>query len=448
MVCVGAFSVCDARETLLPAAYGVWIGCLALGLLYALLSFLYVGLAGLTSVDIASFAHVPGRRSARARALATDLAHVQPALRLGRLFCLLMLSGLGLLRITPILDEWLGGPTADWRSAVYASALSLGALCVAAATYFVGEVLPRRMLGRSSKRMLLFHSFWLATYVRLARPLVGLIDGAAGLLLRTLGIKEEKRPLVSREEIEHLVEQGTAAGVLEPVEKHLLRETLRLGERTVRQIMRPRVELDAADVDTPADEILGVVAMAGFSRLPVYEENLDHILGYVHTKDLLRQHYLGWGLDLRKLSRPALFVPETMTLDRLLILFREKRDQLAIAVDEYGVTKGMVALEDVIDELVGGLDASADADDPSLVRREDGSWLVDGAMSLSEFLTGIDRDDLIDAAPRNVTTVAGLVLEALGHLPRTGEKFPWNGLAFEVVDMDRQRIDRLLVTRG
>jgi putative hemolysin len=268
------------------------------------------------------------------------------------------------------------------------------------------------------------------------------------LLLRTLGIKEEKRPLVSREEIEHLVEQGTAAGVLEPVEKHLLRETLRLGERTVRQIMRPRVELDAADVDTPADEILGVVAMAGFSRLPVYEENLDHILGYVHTKDLLRQHYLGWGLDLRKLSRPALFVPETMTLDRLLILFREKRDQLAIAVDEYGVTKGMVALEDVIDELVGGLDASADADDPSLVRREDGSWLVDGAMSLSEFLTGIDRDDLIDAAPRNVTTVAGLVLEALGHLPRTGEKFPWNGLAFEVVDMDRQRIDRLLVTRG
>lgn len=431
----------------MPAAYGVWIGGLVLGLIYALLSFLYVGLAGLTSADLASFAHVPGRRSARAHALATDLAHVQPALRLGRLFCLLMLSGLGLLRITPVLDEWLGGPTADWRTLVFATAMSLGAVAVAAVTYLVGEVLPRRVLGRSSKRMLLLHSFWLTTYVRIARPLVALIDAVAGLLLRTFGIREEKRPLISREEIEHLVEQGTAAGVLEPVEKHLLRETLRLGERTVRQIMRPRIELDAADVDTPPDAILGVVAMAGFSRLPVYEENLDHILGYVHTKDLLRQHYLGWGLDLRKLLRPALFVPETMTLDRLLILFREKRDQLAIAVDEYGVTQGMVALEDVIDELVGGLDEPTDSGDPALVRREDGSWLVDGSLAVSEFLSGIGREDLNHEAPRNVTTVAGLVLEALGHLPRTGEKFVWQGLTIEVVDMDRQRIDRLLVTQ-
>jgi putative hemolysin len=432
----------------LPAVYGVWIGGLVLGLLYALLSFLYVGLAGLTSADIASFTHVSGRRSARAHALATDLVHVQPALRLGRLFCLLMLSGLGLLRITPVLDTWLGGPTADWRTLVFATALTLGAVGVAAVTYLVGEVLPRRVLGRSSRGILLAHAFWLATYVRLARPLVALIDGAAGLLLRTLGIREERRPLISREEIEHLVEQGTAAGLFEPAEKHLLRETLRLSERTVRQIMRPRIELDAADVDTPSDAILGVVAMAGFSRLPVYEENLDHILGYVHTKDLLRQHYLGWGLDLRKLLRPALFVPETMTLDRLLIVFREKRDQLAIAVDEYGVTKGMVALEDVIDELVGGLDEQTGSGDPALVRRDDGSWLVDGAISLSEFLSGIGRDDLIDEAPRNVTTLAGLVLEELGHLPRTGEKFTWRGLIIEVVDMDRQRIDRLLVTKG
>ena len=128
---------------------------------------------------------------------------------------------------------------------------------------------------------------------------------------------------------------------------------LRLGERTVRDIMRPRIDLDAMDVDTPPEEVLGTVAMAGFSRLPVYEGDLDHVIGFVHIKDLFRQQYLGWPIELRKLLHPALFVPETMTLDRLLELFQEKHNQLAIVLNEYGGTEGMVTLEDVVEEIVG-----------------------------------------------------------------------------------------------
>ena len=117
--------------------------------------------------------------------------------------------------------------------------------------------------------------------------------------------------------------------------------------------MRPRIDLDALDVNTPPEEVIGSAAMAGFSRLPVYDGDLDHIIGFVHIKDLFRQVYLGWHIELRKLLKPALFVPESMPLDRLLELFQEQHNQLAVVLDEYGGTEGMVTLEDVIEELVG-----------------------------------------------------------------------------------------------
>lgn len=426
---------------------GLWLGGLTLLAVYTLLSFLYIAGAMLTPAIVERIRLARPRRLGPFLALAADLPRVQPSLRLGRLACLMLLMGLASVRGLPLLDEWLRDAVwKGWRLWVFAGALLLTSLLFSAISFLLGEILPRRSLGTSGPRLLLIVAPWLRLYVRLLSPLVALLEGVATVFLRLFGLKETAAPKVSREEIESLVDLGTAEGLLEPVEKHLLKETLRLSDRTVRQIMRPKVDLDAADVDTPPEEILGVVAMAGYSRLPVYKGSLDGILGYVHTKDVLRQFHMGWSVDLRKLARPALFVPETMTLDRLLVLFREKRDQLAIVVDEYGATEGMVTLEDVIDELVGGLDPGANVlDDPGLVAREDGSWLVDGQMSLAEFLDAIRAESLVAEAPKTVTSVAGLILEQLGHLPSTGEKTEWQGLSLEVVDMDKQRIDRVLV---
>ena len=155
--------------------------------------------------------------------------------------------------------------------------------------------------------------------------------------------------------------------------------------------MRPRIDLDAMDVDTPPDEMLGTVAMAGFSRLPVYEGDLDHIIGFVHIKDLLRQLHLGWRLELRKLMHPALFVPESMRLDRLLELFQEKQNQLAIVLNEYGGTEGMVTLEDVMEEIVGEIrDEHRRAEEQEFVRRDDGSWLIDGGAAIDELVERLD----------------------------------------------------------
>ena len=250
----------------------------------------------------------------------------------------------------------------------------------------------------------------------------------------------------AEDDIEHLLEAGRAEGVLEAVEQAVATEALRLGERAVRDIMRPRIDLDALDIETPPGEVLGAIAMAGYSRLPVYEGSLDHILGYVSLKDVLRHNWMGWPIELRRIMHRALFVPETMPLDRLLELFQKEKNQLAIVLDEYGGTEGLVTLEDVLEELVGESHDEHRRETAEFVQREDGSWLVDGGASVEDLA---DRLGIkLDAVPRDYSTVSGIVLAELERIPATGDTLRWHGLSIEVVDMDGRRIDKLLIRQA
>jgi putative hemolysin len=265
-------------------------------------------------------------------------------------------------------------------------------------------------------------------------------------VLFLLGAHKTDEPSVSVDDIEHLLEAGRAEGVLEAVEQAVAVEALRLGERTVRDIMRPRIDLDALDIDTPSAEVLGAIAMAGYSRLPVYEGSLDHILGYVSLKDVLRHNWMGWPIELRKIMHRALFVPETMPLDRLLELFQKEKNQLAIVLDEYGGTEGLVTLEDVLEELVGEIhDEHRRERVTAFTRRDDGSWLVDGGATVEELVETFELK--LEALPRDYSTVSGLVLAQLERIPAVGDKAQWQGLTIEVVDMDGRRIDKLLVRK-
>ncbi len=281
---------------------------------------------------------------------------------------------------------------------------------------------------------------------QLAKPLVWGLSRATSAVLFLLGAGKQEGPTVSVDDIEHLLETGRAEGVVEPVEQAVAIEALRLGERTVRDIMRPRIELDALDIETPSGEIIGAIAMAGYSRLPVYEGSLDHILGYVFLKDVLRHTWMGWPIELRKIMHRALFVPETMPLDRLLELFQKEKNQMAIVLDEYGGTEGLVTLEDILEELVGEIhDEHRAARDTAFVRREDGSWLVDGGASIEDLSETIDVK--LDGAPRDYSTVSGLVLAQLERIPATGDITRWQGITIEVVDMDGRRIDKVLIRK-
>lgn len=332
----------------------------------------------------------------------------------------------------------------------YSENIALGIVVVTLSylSVVLGELVPKRLALKNANVLASFVAppmHWLAV---IARPAVWVMATSTDAVLKLLGSKGGDHPEVSLDDIQHLLEQVEAQGEIEQVEKQLAVEAMRLGDHTVREIMRPRLEMDALDVETPEQEVLGAISMAGFSRLPVYEDNLDHIIGYVHLKDVVRQQYLGWGIHLRKLIHPALFVPESLPLDRLLRLFQEHHNQLAIVLDEHGGTEGMVTLEDVMTELVGEMEQHRRLDEvQKVVKRDDGSWLVDGTVKIDDLAEAISFRHPKVAEPRNFSTVSGLILTTLDRIPSVGDKVEWLGLKFEVLDMDGPRIDRVLVEK-
>ena len=324
------------------------------------------------------------------------------------------------------------------------TALVVFVVALSFVTLLLGELVPKRLALRQAESVARAVAPAMQLFARVAKPLVWLMSASTSAVLFLLGAHKQEGPTVSVDDIEHLLEAGRAEGILEAVEQAVATEALRLGERSVRDIMRPRIDLDALDIDTPPDEVLGAIAMAGYSRLPVYEESLDHVIGYVSLKDVMRQNWMGWPIQLRKILHPALFVPETMPLDRLLELFQKERNQLAIVLDEYGGTEGLVTIQDVLEELVGKIhDEHRQDEATAFVRREDGSWLVDGSASIEELAERLAVR--LDSEPRDYSTVSGLVLTQLERIPSVGDTLQWRGLTIEVVDMDGRRIDKLLV---
>ena len=349
--------------------------------------------------------------------------------------------------VSDLADRIASGGPAALVGAARPIALTTFVAVLAFLTLLLGELVPKRLALRRAESIARLVAPAMQVFARVAKPLVWGLGTATSAVLFLLGAHKQTEPSVSVDDIEHLLEAGRAEGVLEAVEQAVATEALRLGERTVRDIMRPRIDLDAIDIDTPPAQVLGAIAMAGYSRLPVYEGSLDHILGYVSLKDVLRHTWMGWPIELRRMMHRALFVPETMPLDRLLGLFQKEKNQLAIVLDEYGGTEGLVTLEDVLEELVGEIhDEHRREEAAAFTRRDDGSWLVDGGAGIEDLVQRLDVK--LEPGPRDYSTVSGLVLAELERIPTAGDSLRWNGLVIEVVDMDGRRIDKLLVRRA
>jgi putative hemolysin len=235
---------------------------------------------------------------------------------------------------------------------------------------------------------------------------------------------------------------GEEAGILEHEEAELVASIVELSDTVAREIMTPRTDLIALPVDADFETVKTVFAESMFTRLPVYGKSLDHIEGVVHVKDVLRAVASNQSPPARTLMRPVLMVPETKPLRDLLRLFQQSRQQLAVVVDEYGGTAGIVTLEDVLEEIVGEIQDEHQTQPPEIQQEGDSCYLIAGnahVETLTE-LFGLELED--DAA---YDSVAGLVLDRLGHLPRPGEKVEYRGLLFEVVEVERRRLKRVRV---
>jgi CBS domain containing-hemolysin-like protein len=249
---------------------------------------------------------------------------------------------------------------------------------------------------------------------------------------------------VDEHEVRAFIGAGEEAGILEHEEAELVASIVELSETVAREIMTPRIDVVALPVEASFEAVKATFAQSMFTRLPVYRGSLDHIEGVVHVKDVLKAVASGKTPSLRELLRPVLLVPETKPLRDLLRQFQASRQQLAIVVDEYGGTAGIVTLEDVLEEIVGEIQDEHQQEAPEVQAQEDGSYLIAGAAHV-ETLTELFGVKLEEETAYD--SVAGLVLDRLGHLPRPGEKVDYRGLSFEVLEVERRRLKRLRVRR-
>ncbi len=379
--------------------------------------------------------------------LAHDADRFLPTVQVGITLVSTLAAVFGGAHLEEQLAESIGRLPIDWLSRrSHAIALSLVVVGLTFCSLILGELVPKRFALQHAEPLARIVAWPMWILQRVMRPAIACLQMTTGFVLRMLGQKNVRPPTISVEDIQHLIDAGTEAGVFEESEQKMAMEALRLGERTVTEILRPRVDIDAIDLDTPAEEVVGAMAMSGFSRVPVCEGDIDHIVGFVYIKDVFLQQYLGRPIDLRRLIRPPLFVPKTVAISRLMELFQEHRTQLAIVLDEYGGTQGMVTIEDVMEMLVGEIhDEHRHDKGQDIVRREDGSLLVDATVNLTDLQQALEVSRWSEPPPRGVGTIAGLVLAQLKRPPKIGDVVAWSDWKLEIVDMDGPRIDRILV---
>ena len=333
--------------------------------------------------------------------------------------------------------------------APYAHPLAMSTMVVVL-TYvslIVGELVPKRLALTHPELIASIIARPMQILATAGRPLVLLLSVSTEAILRLLRVRQVKQPAVTVEEIKVLVEQGAEEGVFEPTEQELVTNVLNLDQRHVGSVLTPRsdvVYLDVRDsLETNREKLRG----AQLNVLPLCDGGLDRVRGFVRATKVLGQ-VLGTNvMDLPSLAEPALYVPETMTLMKLLEQFKRMHLPLALVVDEFGDVEGLVTLTDVIAAIVGDL-PSEPGEEPTIVKREDGSWLMDGSLDIDTVLRTLDDDSwLTDEDRQHYHTLGGLAMLALGRVPRTGDLFERGSYRFEIVDMDGNRVDRLLVSR-
>jgi putative hemolysin len=346
----------------------------------------------------------------------------------------------------------LGGPVGQ-RIAVLGveseTASTVGFAIVIVLTTFasvvIGEIVPKQFALRSPEPIAATVARPMRWLSSITAPIAWLLDGTSALIFRLLGLKRESDNTVTAEELHLVVAEAKTAGVLEEDERAIISGVVRLADRPVREVMTPRTDVDWIDLSASRDELVAALKHIPHSRIPVADGSVDNIVGVVRARDLLEAVLDGRDLNLRALARSAPVIPDLMDAMDALGVLRSAEVPLALVHDEYGHFDGIVTPGSILAALAGTFRHDVEeGEEPDLVEREDGSWLVSGAASADVLA---DRLGLNMPHDRDYSTVAGFALSVLKHLPETGETFAHDGWKFEVVDMDGRKIDKLIASR-
>ncbi len=292
-------------------------------------------------------------------------------------------------------------------------------------TLIIGELVPKAIGLQYADRIALFLAQPMRIVSRIFAPLVALLTFSSKSVLKLLGVNGEQDAFITREEVQHLVSEGHESGVFSEAEHEYIRNVFEFTHTCVREVMIPRTRMVALEISLSRDELLAVILENQYSRYPVYCATIEEIVGVVHDKDMIGPLVRGEQINLASLLRPPIFVPESKRVNDLLKEMQRSRNHMALVVDEYGGLSGLVTTEDLLEELVGEIEDEHDAGElGKIVPQPDGSWLVDGLVSVFDL-----QDPLqirLEDAP-NYDTLAGLVLNELGRMPEQGETLDWQG---------------------
>ncbi len=349
-------------------------------------------------------------------------------------------------RIGDILTVWLAQIPV---LAEYAETVSLG-LVVIILTYLslvIGELVPKQIALQHAERFAAAAAPIMNVLAGVTRPLITFLSLSVKLVLRLLGQQELPESQVTPEDIVYMVREGTESGSVEAGEAQMIQRVFKFTNRPVKLVMTPRSEIVSLDIHTPLIKIAETFIESGYSRLPMFENSIENVVGFLHAKDLMR--YLaqpGTQINMHHLLRPVMVVFRNDHTDDVLNLFRRKAAHMALVVDEYGQTAGLVTLEDLLEELVGEIqDEYDEGEEQPIVRREDGSWLVNGLEAYDKVKDRIGLPTVAGLDEEDFTTLAGLILSLHKRIPKVGDKVILGEYSLEVVDMDGRRIDKVLI---
>ncbi|MFN4290834.1 MAG: hemolysin family protein [Permianibacter sp.] len=382
--------------------------------------------------------------AAAALKLANEPGHFLSTIQVGITTIGIFSGAFGEATLAAPLETWLlqFPLVADYARPV---AVVLVVMLITYLSVVLGELVPKRLALHNPEGLATIFARPLNALGRITSPLVALFSKSSELLLRLLGSKPDRDAPVTDEEIKVLMQQGTEAGVFESSEGQLVANVLRMDDLNLSQIMTPRIDVSVIDVADSPEQIRDQILACNYSRLVVCRDGLDQVIGVVYAKDLLNQLLSGKTLDVQADMRTPLYVPETVAPMQLMSLFKRHRETFALVVDEYGDVQGVVTLADIMEAIVGDLPSEDATEEADIVRREDGSLLVDGLLAIDKLKDVLGLSELPDEESGDYHTVSGFVMTVLGRLPKTADHFDWQGHRFEVVDMDRNRVDKLLV---
>jgi putative hemolysin len=327
-----------------------------------------------------------------------------------------------------------------------AIALLVVTVLVAVATIVFGELVPKTIAIAHAERLALLFAGPLELLARVFSPVVWLLTTLTAAVTRLLGVREAQPDRFTAEELMILVERGGEQGVIEAEEQQMIGAVLELGEQRVHEVMVPRIDITAAPADAPLEQFVETIVREGHSRIPVYEGTIDNVIGILYAKDLLPYLARGRTPPIRSILRTPLFVPESITVDDLLHNFQRRKVHIAIVLDEYGGTAGLVTIEDLIEEIVGEIQDEYDIEEPMIVPISEREARVDGRTSIDDLAEYFDVD--FESADREqYDTVGGLVYHEIGGVPVVGDVVEVNGITLTVESTDGRRVAKVLVTR-